>query len=210
MNSDYIGYMNGWRKVCDNMPTNIERIPYKLVLGQLTNMVGPIDINFKTNLKKIRKFYQLNNNIIKEYFEKPRYLNFENEFNLNETLNFVNSLLKHLTKTFICSNKEYLYKDVPELFVRNGASIYKDEEDEVSANITTVAEILNNLLDLLKTSSSIDIDDYTINLIKNNIITYFDTIVYKIINNWNVLIENIFIYHINHFRILDCFHEILK
>ncbi len=99
---------------------------------------------------------------------------------------------------------------MPELFVRNGVSIYKDEEDEASANIITVAEILNNLLDLLKTSSSIDIDDYTINLIKNNIITYFDTIVYKIINNWNVLIENIFIYHINHFRILDCFYELLK
>jgi hypothetical protein len=246
MNYDYIGYMNGWKKVYDNMiTTNVERVPYNLVSWQLTNMSGPIDIPFKTNIKKIRKFYQLNNNLIKEYFEKPRYLNSDNKFNFNETLNFVNSLLKHLTKTFICSNieliikkilyeylsnvnlsteiyieevnfifndeiKDYLYKDVPELFVRNGASIYKDEEDEVSANITTVAEILNNLLDLLKTSSSIDIDDYTINLIKNNIITYFDTIVYKIINNWNVLIENIFIYHINHFRILDCFHEILK
>jgi ElaB/YqjD/DUF883 family membrane-anchored ribosome-binding protein len=246
LNDDYVAYMNGWNNVYDyKIEDNFERVPYNLIQWQMKNMLGDINITFKSNIKKIRKFYELNNYIIKDYFEKPRYLNSEdNEFNINDTLNFVNMLLKHLTKTFICSNieiiikkilyeylstvnipskilldqvdsifndelKNYLYKEVPELFVRNGAGIYKDEEDEVSANIITVAEILNNLLDLLKSSSSIDIDDYTINLIKNNIITYFDTIVYKIINNWNVLIENIFIYHINHYRILDCFHKIL-
>ena len=60
----------------------------------------------------------------------------------------------------------------------------------------TTGEILNNLIDLLKASSYIEINDYTINILKNSINPYFDTITYKLINNWNVVIENILLYWI--------------
>jgi hypothetical protein len=98
-----------------------------------------------------------------------------------------------------------LYEIIPHKFVSNSVNIYKNNDEEVTNQLETTAEILNNLIDLLKTSSSIPINDYTINILKNNIVPYFDTITYKLINNWNVVIENIFLFHINHYRMLECF-----
>jgi hypothetical protein len=105
--------------------------------------------------------------------------------------------------------KHVLYNIIPQKFVRNSVNIYNDLDDEASNLVETVAEILNNLIDLLKTSSYIDINDYTINILKNNIVQYFDTITYKLINNWNVVIENIFLFHINHYRIIECMKNII-
>jgi len=102
-----------------------------------------------------------------------------------------------------------LYNVIPQKFVRNSVNIYNDIDDETSNPVETVAEILNNLIDLLKTSSYIEINDYTINLLKNNIVQYFDTITFKLINNWNVVIENILLYHINHYRIIECMNIII-
>ena len=102
-----------------------------------------------------------------------------------------------------------LYNVLPQKFVRNSVNIYNDVNDEASSSIETVAEILNNLIDLLKTSSYIEINDITINILKNNIVQYFDTITYKLINNWNVVIENIFLFHINHYRIIECMINIM-
>ena len=39
---------------------------------------------------------------------------------------------------------------------------------------------------------------------------YFDTIIWKTINNWNVVIENIFMFHINQYRILECMNILLN
>jgi hypothetical protein len=100
--------------------------------------------------------------------------------------------------------KDPLYKIIPQKFVRNSVNIYNDIDDEAANPIETVSDILNNLIDLLKTSSYIEINDYTINILKNNIVQYFDTITFKLINNWNVVIENILLYHINHYRIIEC------
>jgi hypothetical protein len=97
-----------------------------------------------------------------------------------------------------------LYNIIPQKFVRNSVNIYYNLDDEASHTIETVADILNNLIDLLKVSSYIEINDYTINILKNNVVQYFDTITFKLINNWNVVIENILLYHINHYRILEC------
>jgi len=93
---------------------------------------------------------------------------------------------------------------MPQKFVRNSVNIYHNYDDEMANPIETTAEIINNLIDLLKTSSYIEINDYTINILKNSINPYFDTITYKLINNWNVEIENIFLFHINQYRIIEC------
>ena len=56
----------------------------------------------------------------------------------------------------------------------------------------------------LTTTSPLEIDSYTINKIKEGNI-YFDNIIKKIINNWRVTIENVFLYGINHNRIQKCY-----
>ncbi len=66
-----------------------------------------------------------------------------------------------------------LYNVIPQKFVRNSVNIYESLDDEASNPVETVSEILNNLIDLLKTSSYIEINDYTINILKNNIVQYF-------------------------------------
>jgi hypothetical protein len=200
-----------------------------------------ININnnyFKTDLNILHKFYKHNYQIIKTYFENPRYID------NSKVLGFVYDLLVHLTKSFICSNiesiikkilyeyiissqnipikvileqidlmvvdiEDVLYNSIPHKFVRNSVNIYNNQDDESSFSVETVAEILNNLVDLLKTSSYIEINDITINILKNNIVQYFDTITYKLINNWNVVIENIFLFHINHYRIIECMINII-
>jgi hypothetical protein len=100
--------------------------------------------------------------------------------------------------------KDYLYNTVPSIFVRNSVGIFKNYNDEMENISMTVAEVLNNLLDLLVTSSPVKIDSYVLNIMKNNVNQYFDTIVYKIINNWNVVVENIFIFNINQHRNILC------
>jgi hypothetical protein len=87
--------------------------------------------------------------------------------------------------------RDYLYEDIPKLLVENSVGILNERGDEVSGQ--TASEILNQLIILLQTTSVIEINEYTLNILKNNIIPYFDTIIYKLINNWNVSIENIFI-----------------
>lgn len=238
LGNKYLCYMDGWRQLVNlDIENNIDRLPTHSI--NLQKEMKTIDSDFINNIHKLYPFYKHNYNIVKNYFEKPRYL-IE-----NKVLGFVNDLLIHLTKIFICSNiesiikkilyesivsvdkttnfqnildkidyisyniKDYLYDMIPKLFVKNSVSIYKDYYDETEGQIQTVAEILNSLIDLLKTSSPIDISDYTISLMKDNIVPYFDTIIYKLINNWNVVIENIFTYHINHYRILECFRCIL-
>jgi hypothetical protein len=222
--------MDGWKQYLNYNINNIEILPTLCVNYQIA-MIN--NTYFKADLNILHKFYKHNYNIIKTYFENPRYI--EN----SKVLSFVYDLLVHLTKTFICSNinsiikkilYEYiissqnipieaildqinlmvidieylLYNLIPHKFVRNSVNIYNDQSDEASSSVETVADILNNLIDLLKTSSYIDINDITINILKNNIVQYFDTITYKLINNWNVVIENIFLFHINHYRIIEC------
>jgi hypothetical protein len=237
--------MDGWRQfVNKNDIKNIDRIPSYLIKYQKEKL---IDINltmFKPDIEIMHNFYSHNYNIIKTYFENPRYINGEPGEPGNKVLGFVYDLLVHLTKTFICSNIESiikkilyeyiisiqkipienilqqinlmvaeirtpLYNSIPQKFVRNSVNIYNDIDDEYSNPVETVSDILNNLIDLLKVSSYIEINDYTINILKNNVVQYFDTITFKLINNWNVVIENILLYHINHYRIIECMKTIL-
>jgi hypothetical protein len=226
--------MEGWKQLINNntntnINIGINNLPTLLINFQKITTMNDNEMDVT------KKFYKHTYNILKTYFENPRYLDD------NKVLNFVNDLLIHMTKTFICSNIESiikkilyeyvsnsqnisikdaidqvnlmiedindsLYNIIPRLFVRNSVNIYINKNDEAESPVATVAEILNNLIDLLRASSYIEINDYTINIIKTNIVKYFDTITYKLINNWNVVIENIFLYHINHYRTLECYY----
>ena len=67
----------------------------------------------------------------------------------------------------------------------------------------SVNDLINNMLDTLIKTSPLPLDDKVKDQLKN-ITPYFETIVPKTINNWRVVIENQFLYVINHARILKC------
>jgi hypothetical protein len=233
MGNTYICYMEGWKQFTNiNNNTNIERIPIYLINFQNTHN-NNININILHHVDTLHPFYKHNNNIIKTYFENQRYiednkvLGFVYDLLVHLTKTFIcsniESIIKKVLYEYIISSQklaidvilqqinlmtdgidEVLYDIIPKKFVRNSVGIYFDNNDEMENPLETVAEILNNLMDLLKTSSYISINDYTINILKNSINPYFDTITYKLINNWNVVIENIFLFHINQYRILEC------
>ncbi len=89
---------------------------------------------------------------------------------------------------------------IPKLFVNNAVGLFENIHDESEKTDQTVSEILGNFIDLMRETSEIEITRYTIDILKSNVNQYFDSIVYKIINNWNVVIENILIFHINQYR----------
>jgi hypothetical protein len=98
---------------------------------------------------------------------------------------------------------QYLYSDVAKKLVINSVSIYEDASDKESYETQTVSEILNSFIDLMATNSPIEIDRNTIAILKTNIVQYFDSIVGRTINNWNVCAENMFLFTINQYRIIE-------
>ncbi len=223
-----ISYMEGWKQFLKQRISDIDQLSFYLIMYQNSKDKSTI-----LNINTIHKFYKHNNNIIKTYFENQRYiddnkvLGFVYDLLVHLTKTFIcsniSSIIKKILYEYIISTQnipinmildqinvmvtgidDVLYNIIPQKFVRNSVNIYYNEDDEAANPIETVSEILNNLIDLLKTSSYININDYTINILKNSINPYFDTITYKLINNWNVVIENIFLFHINQYRILEC------
>jgi hypothetical protein len=236
LDSQNLCYLDGWNQFFDK---NFDKtsLPVKLVNYQLEDY--NINDEFKTKIKLILPFYEKNYSIIRDYFEKKRYFNknevikFVYDLLLHLTKTVICSMIETIIKKvlfeyinqievspvdFIFDKVEYifnpikdhLYDIIPKIFVSNSVDIYKDIDDTLNKETQTVSMVLNNLLDLLKSSSPIEIDEYTINLLKNNFVMYFDTIVWKTINNWNVVIENIFMFHINQYRILECIHRLLN
>ena len=231
-----ICYMEGWKQFIENtFINNIEKIPLYLINYQNTENTDDV----LQNIDIIHKFYKHNYNIIKIYFENQRYiddnkvLGFVYDLLVHLTKTFIcsniSSIIKKILYEYIVSTQniqlsdvfkqidlmvdgidDVLYNIIPKKFVRNSVNIYMNEDDEASNPIESVSEILNNLIDLLNTKSDIPINDYTINILKNSINPYFDTITYKLINNWNVVIENIFLFHINQYRILECIIQLHK
>lgn len=101
----------------------------------------------------------------------------------------------------------YLYEVVAKKLVMNSVSIYEDIEDKESYESLTTSEILNQFIDLMATNSPIEIHRNTIAILKNSIVPYFDTIVGKTINNWMVCSENMFLFVINQYRLIETIHS---
>ena len=99
--------------------------------------------------------------------------------------------------------KRYLYGEVAQKLVINSVSIFDDAEEKESYETQTTTEILNSFLDLLVAESPIELHENTLTILKSNIVPYFDTITNRTINNWAVCAENMFLYLINHFRLLE-------
>ena len=121
---------------------------------------------------------------------------------LNDDANFT-KIMNRVDYIITSDIKIYLYGEVAQKLVINSVSIFDDAEEKESYETQTTAEILNSFLDLLVTESPIELHENTLTILKSNIVPYFDTIVNRTINNWAVCTENMFLYLINHFRLLE-------
>lgn len=75
---------------------------------------------------------------------------------------------------------------------------YKEDDNN------DIEEILNTFIDTLSELSPIKLNDEVISIFKRYIVSYFSSISFTLIKNWHITIENIFVYCINHYRILKC------
>lgn len=95
------------------------------------------------------------------------------------------------------------YEILAEKLVMNNTNLFEDEFEENEMISESVNDLINNMLDSLIKTQGIKLDDKVKEQLKS-ITPYFETIVPKTINNWRVIIENQFLYIINHSRILKC------
>lgn len=95
------------------------------------------------------------------------------------------------------------YKILAEKLVLNNTNVFNDDIEENEMVSESVNDLINNMLDTLIKTSPLKLDDKVKEQLKN-ITPYFETIVPKTINNWRAVIENQFLYIINHARILKC------
>jgi hypothetical protein len=129
--------------------------------------------------------------VLFEYFSLTEYSN----MSLNNAK--VDSLLN------LSNFNDNNYNILAEKLVMNNTNIFQDEFEENEMMSESVNDLINNLLDSLINTQALKLDDKVKEQLKN-ITPYFETIVPKTINNWRVVIENQFLYVINHARILKC------
>jgi hypothetical protein len=101
-----------------------------------------------------------------------------------------------------------LYEEISEKIVKNTIEyFYKDDNDKAThlANMESTSEILNSFFGLLTVSETYKIEENsnTMIILKGTII-YFELFIKKLVENWQIVIENQFRYVINQERILDC------
>ena len=129
--------------------------------------------------------------VLFEYFSISEY----SSINLNKDK--VNLILERT------NFKDNNYNILAEKLVMNNTNLFQDEFEENQHFNESVNDLINSLLDDLIKSSPIELNETVKEKLKN-ITSYFETIVPKTINNWRVVIENMFLFVINHGRILKC------
>jgi len=129
--------------------------------------------------------------VLFEYFSLTEF----SDMNINkEKVNLI------LDKSYFKDNN---YKILAEKIVMNNTNVFMNEFEENEFMSESASDLINNLLDNLIKTSPLKLDDKVKEQLKN-ITPYFETIVPKTINNWRVVIENQFLFVINHGRILNC------
>lgn len=133
-------------------------------------------------------------NILFEYFS----VNDNTNLKLNNDK--INLILRNFDK-----NK---YNLLSEKIVLNNTNIFINELEENSHISESIFDLFNDIIDSIIKLSSIKLDDEKLKENLKSIIPYFETIVPKTINNWRVVIENQFLFVINHGRILKCMNVV--
>ena len=105
------------------------------------------------------------------------------------------------------SIKIILYQIVSKQMLLYSTRLFNNIEEEnkyKNDDNNDIEEILNTFIDTLSELTPIKLNDEVILLFKKYIVSYFSSISFTLIKNWHITIENVFIYCINHYRILKC------
>ena len=107
--------------------------------------------------------------------------------NINYLLNFERMLDGNYTNM-----KEILYKVISEKIVMNSVDIFKNQTERDTFEFQTIDEILENYFDLLSISEVFPLssNDYAMKVLKNEVVSYFNSICKNTIENWMVVMEN--------------------
>lgn len=137
--------------------------------------------------------------------------------NLNDDFSRINDRINYLLESSknIINNKNFidiLYNEIPIDFVQNSCNLFKNSNDKKTFESKSIKEILNDLFDILSIGEIISIPSNSkfMEILKNNLSDYFDLFIQKLINNWLVVIENIFKFSINQYRINKTILELIK
>ena len=88
--------------------------------------------------------------------------------------------------------------------VQSNVGMFKSKKDKLEYTVKDTDDILYSFIDSMDTLSPIKLSDYTIKILKNNIVKYLGTIIPKIIQNWKITIENVYLFSINQYNLLRC------
>jgi hypothetical protein len=138
-------------------------------------------------------------------------LNVNNDFNkINDKINYLLN-----TRVKVSNNTKFidiLYKEIPKEFVKNSVNLFANESEKQLFESKSIKEILNDLFEMLSFNDilSIPTKSQIMQVLTSNLSEYFDLFVQKLINNWLVVIENIFKFNINQYRINKTILELVK
>ena len=172
----------------NNPNNNINNFIFKLLVYVTQISIGTFIENI---LRTYFTEYFMNNYIIYK-------INSNNDTMIIEINNLVNNLLTLNIKNSNKSILDILYSELCPIMVK--ISIHKFNDSNNTDNLSDLLTIFINHLNNLP----IIISEQGIQNIQNKILTYNYTID-KIIKYWNVNIENIFTFIINHFRCMQTF-----
>jgi hypothetical protein len=237
LNDQRIIYMNGFSKLLKNdiLKKSNENITQHLLNYENENKDKIIDN--KNNIETLYKYYEHLNICCEDYFNEGEFivnnksLEFVRDLLVHLTKNvicvgidtLIRRVLFEYLKTFgmtpedinininmiIIKFKPYLYDKLSTLFVINNTSVFMDENEKAGYEKQSVNDLLEQAIELLESTSIRTINDITKNRLRE-IIPYFETIIPKLINNWRAVIENQFLFIINHSRILKIINELLN
>ncbi len=94
--------------------------------------------------------------------------------------------------------------------VQSNVGMFKSKKDKLAYTVKDTDDILYSFIDSMETLSPIELSDYTIKVLKNNIVKYLGTIIPKIIQNWKITSENVYLFSINQYNLLECKKIICK
>lgn len=88
--------------------------------------------------------------------------------------------------------------------VQSNIDMFESKKDKLAYTVKDTDDILFSFIDSMETLSPIELSDYTVKVLKNNIVKYLGTIIPKIIQNWKITCENVYLYGINQYNLLKC------
>lgn len=88
--------------------------------------------------------------------------------------------------------------------VQSIVGMFESKKDKNQYTPKETDDILYGYIDSLETLSPIPLSEYTVKVLKNNIVKYLGTIIPKIIQNWKITSENVYLFSINQYNLLEC------